>query len=59
MKVSEGLEAIMRELIRDSGYPDATVKDLAQAFAYGLAIGSIEFLKREWESREAEAGRDE
>ena len=34
-----------------SGYPDKTVKNLGAAFAYGLMIGTLSELKREWEQR--------
>lgn len=54
-KVSEYLRGILAGIMEDSGYPyppDSAV-DPNRAFAYGLTAGTLSFLIREWEDKEA------
>ena len=50
---AEWLDRILKDVEKASGYPykvGETVPD-GKAFAYGLAIGHLSMLKREWEQR--------
>lgn len=51
LSVVEALDKIQNDLLKASGYPDATVKDGGLAFAYGLVMGTISVLKADWERK--------
>lgn len=53
----ETLEQIINLVADKSGYPNNTIAGGGAAFAYGLAVGSLIWLKREWEERLTESGR--
>ena len=36
-------------IVKASGYPKRTVSDPAKAFAYGLIIGTLLALRKDWE----------
>mgnify|MGYP001611261468 CR=1 FL=1 len=39
--VSMRIRHTIRKLEQDSGYPDHTIQDCAEAYAYGLMIGAL------------------
>ena len=49
MTLDEQLKRIQDRLVRDSGYPypDNSTTEASLAFAYGLTIGALMFLRRE------------
>ena len=49
MTLDEQLKRIQDRLVRDSGYPypDNSTTEPNLAFAYGLTIGALMFLRRE------------
>ena len=49
-EVSKTIFSIVDKIVEDSGYPNNTVKGHA-AFAYGLVIGTLTMLSKEWESK--------
>lgn len=59
MQVSDHLRRIIEDLRLDSGYPypDGSKEDPLRAFAYGLAIGTLEAKLAEWE-RKLSGGSD-
>lgn len=61
MTVAQQLRSIIDKLQSDSGYPyrEGDKADPARAFAYGLAIGTLEGALQEWERRMGERGHFE
>lgn len=57
---SERVTALIRKEIRRlekaSGYPDHTVRNPADAYAYSLMLGALMNLLREWEGRGSQKG---
>ena len=49
--VSMRIRHTMRKLEQDSGYPDHTVEDPAEAFAYGLMLGALSKVLNDYEKR--------
>ena len=51
MRVKDYLKEIEDKLVKESGYPypQGSKVDPHKAFAYGMAIGGLSFIRREWE----------